>query len=83
MSRSTTSKLRRKLLALVFLLACLGIMSSATPAAAGGYTGCGDPFVITVTTCYPDWWLPLYCYDTNYACVQCDQGSPCFEMYNN
>ena len=77
----STSKLRRKLLTLVFLLGCLVYQGSATPAAAS--SGCGEPFVITVTDCWPSWWLPISCTETQYACVMCDGGaSPCFQLFN-
>ena len=80
MAELMKSKLPQRLAILAILIGCLGFLTSATPAMAG-YTGCGEPFVIEVTDCWPSYYIPIYCTTERYACVMCDQGSPCYYMY--
>jgi hypothetical protein len=83
MAEVMKTKLPQKLLILALLLGCLGFLATAEPAMAG-YTGCvGEIHIIEVQNCY--WWdyAQWFCTTDRYACVQCNEGTPCYYLYNN
>jgi hypothetical protein len=76
---------RYRLLGFVIALALTVAALSSSTAAAGDWSGCGDPYIKTVTHCItiPTWWgaLPLqFCWDSDQGCADCDQGTACYSL---
>ena len=80
MAELKKTKLLQKLFILALLIGSLGFVSRPV-SAAGGPSGCGDPYYRPRQVCA--WWdyYEMFCDIEWDGCADCDQGTYCYPLY--